>query len=128
MASISKMTIIGHLGSDPEIKHSQNGTAVCNLRIAVTDRRKETDTFVDHTEWFTLICFGKTAENAHRFLKKGKQIFAEGRFQARKWTDKDGVVRINLEIICEKMVFLGSQKEEPSSSWGDDDANEDIPF
>lgn len=140
MASISKMIIIGNLGSDPETRYSQGGTAICNLRVAVTDRRKEGDNFTDHTEWFTVVCFGKVAENAQKFLKKGRQIFAEGRFQARKWIDRDNITKTNLEIVCEKLLFLGSQKEESNSSTNnlqtlsqsfdpaDSYLSEDVPF
>lgn len=138
MAGMSKMTIIGNLGADPEVRYSQSGTAMCNLRAAVTERRKEGENFVDHTEWFTLICFGKTAENAQRFLKKGRQVYAEGRFQARKWTDKENQIRTSLEVVCDKLVFLGGQREEGMGSTpfqapqafepGDGYMNEDVPF
>ncbi|MES2503913.1 MAG: single-stranded DNA-binding protein [Myxococcota bacterium] len=136
---MSKMTIIGNMGADPEVRYSQSGTAMCNLRVAVTERRKEGETYVDHTEWFTLICFGKTAENAQRFLKKGRQVYAEGRFQARKWMDKDNQSRTSLEVVCDKLVFLGTAREEggaPAGSFGapatfepgDGYMNEDVPF
>lgn len=140
MAGMSKMIIIGNLGSDPEMRYSQTGTAMCNLRVAVTDRRKDGDNFSDHTEWFTVICFGKIAENAQKFLKKGRQIFAEGRFQVRKWIDKDNVGKINLEIVCEKLLFLGNQREDLNSISNNFQAsqsldssdnylnNEDLPF
>lgn len=143
MAGISKMTIVGNVGADPEVRYSQGGMAMCNLRIAVTERRKEADNFVDHTEWFTLVCFGKTAENAQKFLKKGRQVFAEGRFQARKWIDKDGKERTSLEVIVSQLLFLGNSREEAGGSTGapgsfvapmaDFDPangymNEDVPF
>jgi single-strand DNA-binding protein len=112
--------------------------AMCNLRVAVTERRKEADNFVDHTEWFTLVCFGKTAENAQKFLKKGRQVFAEGRFQARKWVDKEGKERTSLEVIVSQLLFLGNTKDEAGPAMGvspmaDFDPsngymNEDVPF
>ncbi|MBL4818103.1 MAG: single-stranded DNA-binding protein [Deltaproteobacteria bacterium] len=142
MAGMSKMTIIGNLGADPEVRYSQSGTAMCNLRIAVTERRKEGDNYVDHTEWFTLVCFGKTAENAQRFLKKGRQVYGDGRFQARKWTDREGQSRTSLEVVCDKLMFLGSPRDEAGASNsnfqapaaaasfepGDGYMNEDVPF
>lgn len=143
MAGVSKMTIVGNLGADPEVRYSQGGTAMCNLRVAVTERRKEADNYVDHTEWFTLVCFGKTAENAQRFLKKGRQVFAEGRFQARKWADKEGQARVSLEVIVNQLLFLGNGREEGAPAMGasggfqapmtDFDPasgymNEDVPF
>ncbi|MEI6805515.1 MAG: single-stranded DNA-binding protein [Myxococcaceae bacterium] len=143
MAGVSKMTIIGNLGADPEVRYSQGGMALCNLRVAVTKRKKEGENYVDHTEWFTLVCFGKTAENAQRFLKKGRQVFAEGRFQARKWADKDGKERVSLEVVVNQLLFLGNGREEGamgSSAPGSFQApmmdfdpsngymNEDVPF
>lgn len=144
MAGVSKMTIVGNLGADPEVRYSQSGTAMCNLRVAVTERRKEGENYADHTEWFTLVCFGKTAENAQRFLKKGRQVFAEGRFQARKWLDKDGKDRVSLEVVVNQLLFLGNGREEGapvmtmaptmgSSSGMEFDPsngymNEDVPF
>ena len=139
MAGLSKMIVIGNLGADPEVRYSQGGTALCNLRVAVTERRKEGDSFADHTEWFTLICFGKTAENAQRYLKKGRQVYAEGRFQARKWTDKEGAARTSLEVVCDKLMFLGGGREEGATSTspyqtpssfepGDGYMTEDVPF
>ncbi len=118
MAGVSKMTIVGNLGADPEVRYSQGGMAMCNLRVAVTERRKEGDNYADHTEWFTLVCFGKTAENAQRFLKKGRQVFAEGRFQARKWLDKDGKDRVSLEVVVNQLLFLGNGREEGAPAMG----------
>lgn len=112
MAGVSKMTIVGNLGADPEVRYSQGGMAMCNLRVAVTERKKEGENYIDHTEWFTLVCFGKTAENAQRFLKKGRQVFGEGRFQARKWTDKEGQARVSLEVIVNQLLFLGNGRED----------------
>ena len=142
MAGVSKMTIVGNLGADPEVRYSQGGTAMCNLRVAVTERRKEGESYADHTEWFTLVCFGKTAENAQRFLKKGRQVFAEGRFQARKWADKEGQTRVSLEVVVNQLLFLGNAREEgaPMGASGGFQApatefdpasgymNEDVPF
>ena len=142
MAGLSKMTIVGNLGADPEVRYSQSGTAMCNLRVAVTERRKEGDNWTDHTEWFTLVCFGKTAENAQKFLKKGRQVYADGRFQARKWTDREGQTKTSLEVVCDKLMFLGGGREEAGNSSsnfqapsaaasfepGDGYMNEDVPF
>jgi single-strand DNA-binding protein len=111
MAGLNKVTVIGNLGRDPEVRYTQSGTAVCNLRIGVTERRKEGDNWTDHTEWFSVVCFGKTAENATRFLKKGRQVYVEGRLQTRSWTDKEGQTRYTTEIIANQLLFLGGGKE-----------------
>ncbi len=108
MASgLNKITVIGNLGRDPEIRYTQSGTPVCNIGIGVTERRKEGDEWKDHTEWFNVVCFGKTAENAARFLKKGRQVCADGRIQSRKWQDKEGNQRTSYEIIASQILFLG---------------------
>ncbi len=116
MAGLNKVTVIGNLGRDPEVRYTQSGTAVCNLRIGVTERRKEGDNWTDHTEWFSVVCFGKTAENASRFLKKGRQVYVEGRLQTRSWTDKEGQARYTTEIIANQLLFLGSAKENNSEA------------
>ncbi len=116
MAGLNKVTVIGNLGRDPEVRHTQSGTAVCNLRIGVTERRKEGENWIDHTEWFSVVCFGKTAENAHRFLKKGRQIYVEGRLQTRSWVDKEGQTRYTTEIVANQLLFLGGARENNSDA------------
>jgi single-strand DNA-binding protein len=109
MAGLNRVTIIGNLGKDPEVRYTQSGTAVCNMRMGVTERRKEGETWQDHTEWFTVICFGKTAENAGRFLKKGRQVFVEGRLQTRQWQDKENQTRYTTEVVANQILFLGGK-------------------
>jgi len=118
MAGLNRVTIIGNLGKDPEVRYTQSGTAVCNLRIGATERRKEGDTWQDHTEWFTIICFGKTAENAGRFLKKGRQVFVEGRLQTRQWQDKENQTRYTTEVVANQLIFLGGKEGGAESSGG----------
>ncbi len=109
MAGMARMNIIGNLGHDPEVRYTQSGTAVCNLRVAVTERRKEGDTWADHTEWYTIVCFGKQAERAGEFLKKGRQVYAEGRPQHRTWQDRDGQTRVSAELVAFQLLFLGGR-------------------
>ena len=116
MAGLNKVTIIGNLGKDPEVRYTQSGTAVCNLRIGATERRKEGDNWKDHTEWFTAICFGKTAENAGRFLKKGRQVFVDGRLQTRTWQDKENQTRYTTEVVANQIIFLGGGREAGTDS------------
>jgi len=113
---LNKVTLIGNLGKDPEVRYTQGGTAVCNMRIGVTERRKEGDSWKDQTEWFTIISFGKTAENAGRFLKKGRQVFVEGRLQTRSWEDKEGQTRYTTEVVANQMIFLGGGRESSDNS------------
>lgn len=115
MAGLNKVTIIGNLGKDPEVRYTQSGTAVCNLRIGATERRKEGDNWQDHTEWFTVISFGKQAENAGRFLKKGRQVFIEGRLQTRTWQDKENQTRYTTEVVANQILFLGGGRDNAES-------------
>lgn len=103
-----KVTLIGTLGKDPEVKFAASGTAVCNMSVACTERvRNKEGNWEDHTEWVRLVCFGKTAENAGQYLAKGRQVYAEGRLQTREWTDKDGNKRQSTEVIVNQLLFIG---------------------
>ena len=110
--TVNKVILIGNLGRDPEIRTTASGTSVGNLRIATSERRRDRDgNWNDHTEWHTVVCFGKTAENAGRFLKKGRQVFIEGRLQTRKWQDKEGKDRWSTEVVCDVLRFLGGRQD-----------------
>lgn len=132
---VNKVTLIGNLGADPEVRTTGGGTEIANLRIATTHRRKdESGQWVDQTEWHTVVCFGKTAENAGRFLSKGRQVFIEGRLQTRKWTDKEGQDKWSTEVVANEVRFLGSRPEANaspatrSSAPASQRAGDDIPF
>lgn len=115
-AGLNRVSLIGNLGKDPEVRYTQSGVAVGNLRIGVTERRKEGEEYKDITEWVSVVCFGKTAENASKFLQKGRQIFVEGRLQTRSWEDKTGQTRYTTEVIANQLLFLGSSKDPSSGS------------
>ena len=136
MVGMSKITIIGHLGNDPELRFSQGQLPMCTLRVAVSERKKERDSFEDVTEWYNVICFGKTAENAHKYLKKGRQIYADGRLSVRKWTDKDGNNRLGLDITVNQLIYLGTNNKDdamgtsmyPGKLKGGEEYLEEAPF
>ena len=108
MASgVNKVILVGNLGKDPEVRYVQSGNAVCTLRLAVTERRKEGDGWKDHTEWMDVVTFGKTAENAGQYLAKGRQIYVEGRMQTRQYKDKEGHDKWRTEVVANQVVFLG---------------------
>jgi single-strand DNA-binding protein len=116
--TVNKAILVGNLGQDPEIRSTGSGTPVATLRIATSDRRKDRDgNWTDHTEWHTVVVFGRQAENVGRFCRKGKQLFIEGRIQTRKWQDKEGRDRYNTEIVANDVRFLGGRGEGASDNY-----------
>jgi single-strand DNA-binding protein len=115
--TVNKVTLIGNLGKDAEIRNTGGGTTIANLRLATTDRRKAQDgTWEDHTEWHAVVAFGKTAEIMERFGKKGKMLYVEGRIQTREYTDKDGNKRWSTEIVANEIRMLGAKDAEGSAT------------
>lgn len=110
---MNKVIIVGHLGQDPELRYTASQTAVCNISVATKERGKDG---VDRTEWHRVILFNKNAENAQKYLAKGRQILIEGRLQTRQWEDKDGIKRYVTEIICDRMEFVGSNPNQQSAA------------
>lgn len=107
---VNKAILIGNLGRDPELRYTNNQTAVCTLNLATGERRKDASgQWVDHTEWHNVVVFGKTAENCTNYLKKGREVFIEGRIQTRKWQDKEGKDRYTTEIVANNVQFLGGK-------------------
>ena len=109
--SVNKAILVGRLGVDPELRTTGTGTDVVNIRMATTDRRKEGDAWVDHTEWHNVTVWGRTAENVAKFCTKGKEIYVEGKIQTRKYQDKSGADRYSTEIVADNVRFLGSRKD-----------------
>lgn len=104
---VNKVIILGNLGNDPEIKYTQGGMCIANLSVATTYSRKDKDgNYVDKTEWHRVKLFGKTAEVAGEFLKKGRQVYIEGRIEYGSY-EKDGVKHYTTDIIGEDMQMLG---------------------
>ncbi len=132
MASINKAIIVGNLGNDPEIRYSSGGDAIANMNIATTDSWKDKEgRKQEKTEWHRVTMFGKLAEICGEYLKKGSQVYIEGKLQTRKWTDKENIERYTTEIIADTMKMLGKrekQKEERSHSTASTAVDDDIPF
>lgn len=153
MASVNKVILVGNLGADPEMRYLPSGDPVCNLRLATTDswKDKASGEKKEATEWHRVVLFRRLGEVAGQYLKKGSQVYIEGRIRTRKWQDKDGQERYTTEIEAEEMKMLGSRQGqgEPSSYGGDnapapayggakpaaagkkpsfDDMEDDIPF
>ncbi len=110
MASVNKVILVGNLGRDPEVRYMPSGDAMANLNLATTDTWKDKGgEKQEKTEWHRVVMFGKTAEIAGEYLKKGSQVYIEGRLQTRKWTDKEGQERYTTEIVADRMQMLGSR-------------------
>ena len=111
MASVNKVIIVGNLGKDPETRFLPDGKAVCNFSVATTDtwKDKATGDKKEATEWHRVSCFGRLAEICGEYLKKGSQVYVEGKLRTRKWHDKEGQDRYTTEIIADAMQMLGSR-------------------
>lgn len=110
--SVNKVILVGNLGADPESKTTGGGMAVATIRLATSERRKDdSGQWTDHTEWHRVVSFGKVAENVTRYLKKGRQIYVEGKIRTRKWQDKEGQERYTTEILADSVQFLSGARE-----------------
>jgi single-strand DNA-binding protein len=108
---INKVILIGHLGQDPEVKYMPSGSAVANVSIATTEswKDKTSGEKQDRTEWHRVVFFARLAEIVGEYLRKGSQVYVEGRLQTRKWQDKSGQDRYSTEIIASEMQMLGGK-------------------
>ena len=111
MASANKVIIVGNLGKDPETRYAPSGDAVTNIVVATTEtwKDKASGEKREATEWHRVVFFGKLAEIADQYLKKGSQVYLEGKLKTRKWQDKDGQDRYTTEINADEMKMLGSK-------------------
>ena len=126
MASLNKVLLIGNLGRDPENRFLPSGGAVCNFSIATTDRfTDKSGQKQERTEWHNIVMYGKLAEIAAQYLRKGSAVYVEGRLQTRKWQDKNtGADRYSTEIIADQMQMLGGKGQGGAPS-GPDDYNQE---
>ena len=123
MASVNKVILVGNLGRDPELRYAPSGDAICNIALATTDswKEKQTGEKKESTEWHRVVFFGKLAEIAGQYLKKGRAVYVEGRLQTRKWQDQNGQDRYTTEIRASEMQMLGG------NGGGQDDAGAPAP-
>lgn len=126
---LNRAELICRLGSDPEIRYTQSGTAVANMSVATNHSIKRGDAWEDATEWHRVVIFGKMAEACGEYLRKGSQVYISGRLQTRSWEDKEGVKRWATEIVAQDIIFLDSkgqgQKSDRPPAPPDDGASED---
>ena len=129
--SLNKVLLIGHLGADPESRFMTSGNAVTNFNLATNESWKSAEGDIkDKTEWHRVVIFGKRAETAAEYMKKGQLVFIEGRLQTRSWEDKDKVKRYTTEVLCDNFTMLGRKGEGGSASapQKDSDQEDDLPF
>jgi len=143
---VNKVILVGNLGADPEVRYTQAGAAVTTVSIATTDswKDKQSGERQERTEWHRVVFFSRLAEIAGEYLKKGSQVYVEGRIQTRKWQDKDGNDRYTTEVVGNEMQMLGSRAggggggapadspsakaPAPAPTPASDDFDDDIPF
>ena len=132
MASLNKVILIGNLGADPETRYTTSGDAVCNIRLATTDswKDKSSGEQKESTEWHRVVFYRRMAEIAGQYLKKGSQVYIEGRIKTRKWQDKDGQDKYTTEIEATEMKMLGKRGDDAGSSAGGSapPSNREDPF
>jgi single-strand DNA-binding protein len=139
--SFNKITLVGNLGRDPELRYTPQGTPVCSFSLATNERRKDkTGEMQDQTTWFRVTLWGRQAETASQYLSKGRPVYIEGRLRVEEWTDRDGKARHTLEVTATDMQFIGGgRNEEPqaeraapseqaSEPQHDFAADDDVPF
>mgnify|MGYP001381403093 CR=1 FL=1 len=110
--SFNKITLIGNLGKDPELRYTPQGDAVCSFTIATNERKKDkSGEFQDVTTWFKVTLWRHQAENAAKYLSKGRQVYIEGRLGVEEWTDRDGKERYTLAVTATDMQFIGTRAD-----------------
>lgn len=117
--SFNKITLVGNLGRDPELRYTPQGTPVCSFTIATNERRKDkSGENQDVTTWFRVTLWGRQAETASQFLTKGRPVYIEGRLRVEEWTDRDGKQRHTLEVHATDMQFIGGGRGDDAPSGG----------
>ena len=128
MASVNKVILMGNLGRDPEVRYLPSGDPVASITIATSRRYKnKAGEMTEETEWHRVAFFGRLAEIASQYLKKGRPVYIEGRIKTNKYTDKDGVERYATEIVANEMQLLGGREGMGEPSHGEDDGGYSRP-
>ena len=118
MSSVNKVILVGNLGADPEIRYTQGGQAVCNLRIATSENWNDRDgNRQERTEWHSVSVWGKQAEICGQYLAKGRKVYLEGRLQSREYTDREGVNRRAWDVVANNVVFLSGRDDSGGGGW-----------
>ncbi len=131
--SVNKVIIVGNLGKDPESRFTPQGTAVTNLSVATNESWKnQSGELQDRTEWHRVVMYGKMAETASEYMKKGQMVYVEGRLQTNEWEDQNQVKRKTTEIRCDNFTMLGRRSDSAQGSTAPnnktEDQDDDLPF
>lgn len=125
---VNKVILVGNLGKDPELRMTTSQFPICNFSLATGERKKDqSGNWVDHTEWHNIVVLGKSAQNCAQYLKKGKQVFIEGKIQTRKWQDKEGKDRYTTEILAGNVQFLSGARDGGGASHSNNLVDESSP-
>lgn len=137
--SVNRVLLVGHLGSDPDSRFTGSGSAVTTFSVATNESRRNSEgNYEDFTEWHRVVLFGKMAETAGEYLKKGQLVYVEGRLRTRSWDDKSGVKRYTTEVVGEQYTMLGRKNNDDSGfsnnssrknqETDDQEMEDDLPF
>lgn len=118
---VNKVILVGNLGRDPEVKYTASGAAMVNITVATSEswNDKQTNERVEKTEWHRVVAYRRLAEIMGEYLRKGSQVYIEGKLQTRKWQDQNGQDRYTTEIVANEMQMLGSRGDAPAREQGD---------
>jgi single-strand DNA-binding protein len=128
MASMSKIQIIGNVGRDPELRMTPNGKPVCEFSVAVNRVTTSGGERSEQTDWYRVSCWGKQAETAQQVVQKGQQIFVDGRFSPRTYTNREGVEKTSLDVSCNDFQLLGSRRDREGGMGGGEVRAPQEPF
>ena len=123
---LNKVTLIGNIGKDPEVKYAPSGTQIAKFSLATSESYKKDDNWEQKTEWHNIICFNKTAEIVEKSIKKGNTVYLEGKITTRSWED-NGVKKYMTEIVCNSIKNL-SKNEKQEGKVGNDVEDDSMPF
>ena len=126
--SLNKVMLIGNVGKDPEVRHLEGGSVVARFSLATTERYKDKNgEFQEQTEWHNIVCWRLLAERAEKYVKKGSQLFVEGRLRSRSWEDKTGQARYTVEIVADSIQVLGRRQDDAATPQNQPNIQEIIP-
>ena len=127
MSGVNKVILVGNLGRDPEMRYTPSGTAVANFTVATSERfTDKSGDKQERTEWHRIVAWGRLAEICNEYLRKGKQVYLEGRLQTREWEDKDGNKKYTTEIVAREMQMLGRAGDAPMAAPSGDAPEEGV--